>query len=140
MKRMPTAEPQPISDHFRPALFFVVRPHHSNSDCKAWAASYPAPRLQGSQGWSLAPEPQRAKYWLCWEGTSYLRAQRSGSPICAKKISSENKTFPVMFITEEGRCVNLVGVKIGETAPRQSDRPCRGVRLVWRGVQVRLNG
>lgn len=50
---MPTAEPQPISDHFQPALFFVIRPHCSNNDCKAWVASHPGPPQQGSKGWRL---------------------------------------------------------------------------------------
>lgn len=50
VKRMPTAEPQSISDHFQPALFFVVRAHYCRKDCKACAASHLHPPCQGSKG------------------------------------------------------------------------------------------
>jgi len=75
---MPTAEPQPISDHFRPALCFVVRPHYGNSDHRARAASRPAPPWQGSWGRRLGSDAPGAE--------SCLGAWHSEGLICAQKL------------------------------------------------------
>lgn len=119
---MPTAEPQPISDHFQPALFFVIRPHCSNNDCKAWVASHPGPPQQGSKGrrleelstGSLTAQGGQILYW----GMAFRR------PYLCPKIRSESKAVSGRFIREEGWHTVLAGMKIRETTRLKS-------RLVW---------
>ena len=43
-------------------------------------------------------------------------------PYLCPKIRSKSKTVPLRFITEEGWRIILAGMKIGETAHRQSER------------------
>lgn len=130
-ERMPTAEPQPISDHFRPALFFVVRPHCSINDCKAWAASHPGPPQQGSEGWRLKELSTGSLTaqggWTLYWGMAFRR------PYLCPKIRSESKTVPGRLIREEGWHAVLAGMKIHETA-------CLKSRLLWWWGKVRLNG
>lgn len=133
MKRTPTAEPQPISDHFWAALFFVVRAHYSTNDCKAWAASRPGPPQQRSEGRTLASEARRAEHRLL---DSAGRAQ----PLLGHGIQKalfvptnqeQNSSSEVHHGRGTARSAGRREDRCGSTVPvrRAEDRPCRGARL-----------